>query len=407
MSFIGGLFSGSQGANWQPEAAATPEQAQELYRQQQEALARQRAFTQALAGQTPEAIQAQKDLLSQISGRVAGTAGPSVAERQMAEATGQGIAGVGAALAGQRGASQNVGLTGRNIATAGAQALQQAAAQGSTLRAQEQIAAQQQLAGLTGQQLGQVQTAQQAEASQAQAQQNALQQAIANRNALMQAMAGGKQEFQAGLIGGLLGAGATAVKGMARGGEVKDDDEKEDFTSALSKNLSQGMQPKSRMGQAGMTAGSAIGGYTQALMEKAPKVLGKPSGGYAGANLGVSTEMPQMINPVASAQNIAAFKPGLAKGGKVPAMVSPGEKYLPPEEVEKVKRGEKEPVSAGRTIPGQAKVKGDSLKNDTVPMTLEEGGIVIPRSVMQSKDPAEQARKFVAAVVAKQKSKRK
>ena len=35
MGFIGSLFSGGQGAGFQAQQAATPEQAQQLYQQQQ------------------------------------------------------------------------------------------------------------------------------------------------------------------------------------------------------------------------------------------------------------------------------------------------------------------------------------------------------------------------------------
>lgn len=89
-----------------------------------------------------------------------------------------------------------------------------------------------------------------------------------------------------------------------------------------------------------------------------------------------------------------------AKGGPVKAVVSPGEIYLSPAKVEKVVKGKASPVD-GEKIKGQAKVKGDSLKNDTVPKTLEEGGIVLPRSVTQSKDPAKKASEFVAAILSK------
>ena len=123
--------------------------------------------------------------------------------------------------------------------------------------------------------------------------------------------------------------------------------------------------------------------------------------------LGVDKSMPTPINPLATSESIGAYKLPFAEGGKVDAMLSPGEKYLKPEEVKPVAKGEKNIKEAGKSIPGQAKVKGDSLKNDVVPAKLEEGGVVIPRSVMQSKDPAEQARKFVAAIVAKQQLKRK
>lgn len=87
-----------------------------------------------------------------------------------------------------------------------------------------------------------------------------------------------------------------------------------------------------------------------------------------------------------------------AKGGKVPAMVSPGEVYLPPKKVKEVAKGAN-PVKAGEKIPGKAKVKGDSYANDTVPKNLESGGIVIPKSVMESDDPSREAAKFVAAIL--------
>jgi len=94
--------------------------------------------------------------------------------------------------------------------------------------------------------------------------------------------------------------------------------------------------------------------------------------------------------------------PRVAKGGKVPALVSPGEKYLSPKAVQEVKKG-KNPMEVGETIPGKPKVKGakNSYANDTVPKTLDEGGIVLPRSVTQSKHPHWEAMKFVKATMAK------
>ena len=91
-----------------------------------------------------------------------------------------------------------------------------------------------------------------------------------------------------------------------------------------------------------------------------------------------------------------------AHGGKVPALVSPGEKYLSPSAVKKVKEG-KNPMAVGETIPGKPKVGGakNDYANDTVPKTLEEGGIVLPRSVTQAKNPHWEAMKFVRALQAK------
>jgi hypothetical protein len=81
------------------------------------------------------------------------------------------------------------------------------------------------------------------------------------------------------------------------------------------------------------------------------------------------------------AVSAAHFAQYFSKGGeskKVPAMVSPGERYLSPEEVEMVKHGA-DPKKLGKIVPGKDKVPGkDSLKNDTVKATLDEGGVVIP-----------------------------
>jgi hypothetical protein len=95
--------------------------------------------------------------------------------------------------------------------------------------------------------------------------------------------------------------------------------------------------------------------------------------------------------------------PMAAKGGKVPALVSPGERYLPPKEVEKVVKGKKDPMKAGEKIPGKPKVGGavNSYANDTVKKNLDEGGIVLPRSVTQAKHPHWAAHAFVSQIMAK------
>ena len=92
----------------------------------------------------------------------------------------------------------------------------------------------------------------------------------------------------------------------------------------------------------------------------------------------------------------------LAKGGKVPALLSPGERYLPPKAVEKAEKGAN-PMKLGKKVPGTPKVKGakNSYANDTVKATLDEGGIVLPRSVTQHKNPDWAAHKFVRDIMAK------
>jgi hypothetical protein len=76
----------------------------------------------------------------------------------------------------------------------------------------------------------------------------------------------------------------------------------------------------------------------------------------------------------------------LAAGGEVPAMVSPGERYLNPEEVKEVVEHGSNPLKMGKKFEGKAKVKGDSLKNDNISTTLQEGGVVLPRHIMNKKN---------------------
>jgi len=70
--------------------------------------------------------------------------------------------------------------------------------------------------------------------------------------------------------------------------------------------------------------------------------------------------------------------------------------------VPKVAKGEKSPL-AGEKIPGKPKVGGakNSYANDTVPKSLNEGDIILPRSVTQAKNPHWAAHKFVSAIMAK------
>lgn len=413
MGFLGGLFGGESGASFRAQQGANVQQAQELYNQQQQRLAQQQAFTQALMAQSPQAIAAQQQALGQLQQRAAG-AGPSVAERQLAESTAANVARTGALMAGQRGAGANVGLVGRQAALAGMGAQQQAAGQAATLRAQEQIAAQQAAAGLAGQQLGQIGGAQQLGIQGVGGAQQNILDAINRQNAVNAAIAQGNQQFQSGLVGGLIGgAGSALGMPMAEGGEVESEKKEksagERFAEGLSASL-EGPSTQSPTYKSGLKAGAGIGKAIASGIGKlagGPSATGETKGGYAGANLGVDTALQAPINPMASSSAIGAYKLPFAEGGKVDALLSPGEKYLNPNEVKKVSDGKKSVMEAGKMVPGKAKVKGDSLKNDTVPAKLEEGGIVIPRSVMQSKDPAEQARKFVAAIVAKQQSKRK
>lgn len=84
-----------------------------------------------------------------------------------------------------------------------------------------------------------------------------------------------------------------------------------------------------------------------------------------------------------------------AKGGKVPALLSPGEVYLTPSKAKEVSKDGKDPIKHGKKIPGKPKYPGNDYRNDTVKATLEEGGLVIPNKVMQSPNAHWEALKFV------------
>jgi hypothetical protein len=313
----------------------------------------QRKFVEALNAQTPEAIAAQRQLLGQVQAQASGQ-GPSVAQEALSRGLGQSAAQIQSALAGQRGSAANVGLAARNIANVGAQQQQDLASQAAMLRAQETLAARQQLQGLTGQQLGQVQAGLSGQA-----------QAATGLESIKQKAEADRAQRQGNILGQVLGAAGTVLNPL------------------------------------GTVIGGALGKATTGLFSGAQ--------GPKGSNISDYTSLADggmVSQPSGYFQHI---KQGLqmAHGGKVPAMVSPGERYLPPSEVEKVAEGKKSAHKAGEKIQGKAKVSGDSLKNDTVSKTLTEGGIVIPRSVMQSKNPADSAQKFVSAVLAKQKMKRK
>ena len=144
-------------------------------------------------------------------------------------------------------------------------------------------------------------------------------------------------------------------------------------------------------------AGDFIGNGLSSLGEGMGEFFGG-MGAAASAAPGAFAGAGEAAVPVAEDAAMVA-----AEGGMVPALVSPGEKYLSPKDVQKVKAGA-EPMKEGKTIPGKPKVGGakNDYANDTISAKLEEGGIVLPRSVTQSKHPQWAAHKFVASILKEQ-----
>lgn len=368
--------------------------------QQQQQLNQAYAAQNGLANQS-NVFNQQQGLSNQLQGVANGT-GPNPAAAMLAQQTGANVANQAALMAGQRGAGANTGLIARQAGQQGAATQQQAIGQGATMQAQQSLGAlgqlgQQQanMANLATQQVGQQQ------AGLAQSNQNALQNQALQGNLLTEqnrvnAGTANSNAQQSGKVaGGILG-GVGAALGLAEGGMVP-----QAMAGARGAYADGGeVSPKSSFGQrlgAGLKVfGNDIAGIetptTAAPTAKTPTLQkAAQASDYkfnlpqtAAPSLGVNTQFPT---------------PQFAQGGRVPAMVSPGEKYLPPSEVKKVAEGKKSAIDAGEKIPGKAKVKGDSLKNDIVPKTLEAGGIVIPKSIMESKHPHWEAHKFVSAIM--------
>lgn len=257
-------------------------------------------------------------------------------QAQLTNATNQGIQQSAGLVASQKGI--NPALAARMAGQNAAQSTQQAANQSAALQGQNAIGANQ----LSLQAQNQL-------SSNLNNQYNTSQGVLSGSNSANASSNAAMTNAVVGGIGGAVSGGATALaKGFADGGEVT--------PSATG--------PKSRVAQ-------ALSGAAKGMTPFA-----------AGSALGSSIVGAAM-----------------AKGGKVgepvKAMVSPGERYLNPREAKAAKEGKIDASKAGKEIPGKASVKGDSLKNDVVPATLESGGIVIPRSVMESSNPQREAAKFV------------
>lgn len=88
-----------------------------------------------------------------------------------------------------------------------------------------------------------------------------------------------------------------------------------------------------------------------------------------------------------------------AQGGRVPALVSPQEVVVPPDVAHNPERAAEYVEKGKGKVPGKAKVKGDSPKNDFVRARLPVGAVVVPRSITQGENAGERAKSFVESVL--------
>lgn len=411
MGAIGGLLgtaggvsgTGIQGPSSAPIVNPTnADQLSAAYTGTQGAMGGQQALLTALQGQN--GLQNQSNVYNQMQGVANGT-GPNPAQAMLSQATGANVANQAALMAGQRGAGANVGLMARQAAQQGAATQQQAAGQGATMQANQSLnalnSAGQMAGNMAANQIGQTNANTQAQ----QANQQALLGAAGNFNSAVQSgqssinsanagLAGTQMQGQQGLIGGLMNS-AGAAFGMADGGDVAPQ-------TAFA-------GPQSRFGQflasSQQVAPAEQGASSQLGSNAGADALKKGSGSLGGIGGGAS-KGKSMAGGADASDLMGAMTMVAAKGGNVPAMVSPGEVYLDPREVERVKQGAN-PMKVGEKIGGKPAVGGtkNSYANDTVSKDLESGGVVVPRSETQSKNPERNSAEFVAKVLARRGSK--
>lgn len=189
----------------------------------------------------------------------------------------------------------------------------------------------------------------------------------------------------------------SASSGPNIGGTAGLPGNKENF----SKDVKDAMQTKSKdQGSKDQTDEQARQGYLDADRTLGVSGVDNPE-----------VEMPanndsEDLQAVAKGGKIHAghFHEYFSGGGKVKAMVSPGEVYLNPEQVRQVIESGVDPKTIGEKFKGKAKFKGDNYGNDTIPKNLEEGGVVIDRENMGSRHKREL---FVHKAIARKKAGRK
>lgn len=495
------LGTNAQAANVQNGTNAA--QLNNAYNQAQTGINAQANLTNTLTPQAATAVGNQNTLAAQELAMSQGR-GPNPAANQLAQATGANVANQASLMAGQRGASANPALVARQAAQAGAGIQQNAAGQAATMGAEQQIAAQNNLANLSGAQIGQTGQAVTGLNTAAQNEQNTLENANTaanNANVQMQSnMNNANANTNQGIMGGLAKmSGNIPVVGKlfggAEGGEVPPGGfhhgpKKLEFIHKMAKMGLEhfeggGTVSGSASDLAKGIASTAQGGGNQDISHNPLASVFKADGGQIQPNPmipGIQPMAPaqswgEQYNPIAPLANLSVedqalrspsdmgvqnhsdpmksqndniskesnamlkgsniiqnnsagqgsgqmsgqlynpglaaayqggeiknhfhnyFSGGMASGGKVPAMVSPGEVYLNPEQVRAVQGGE-DPLKIGHKFQGQAKVKGDSLKNDFIPADLDAGGVVIDREHVMNQD---KAKLFVLKSIAKKK----
>ena len=367
----------------------------------------------------------QETLAAQLRAQANGQ-GPNVAQLQLQQATDQNNQKAAGAAASQRG--MNPALAQRMIAQQAANNNQNAAGQSGVLRAQQQLSAEGAASNVYGQEAGENVASENALTAAQTAANTTNAQTAANNTGLFGSIFAHGGEVKALpkhlqhldiptgdkihpvhlAQGGLLGSNFSGslmglVKGLwAPGTAPTPAAAQQAGTDSFNTNFNDSPNY--------MNGISSSGDLTGGLGQSATGMGGMAGGAADAAGSTAGAEAATAGSAAATAEGSDSLLELAAAHGakvpkstkKVPAMISPGERFIPPHLVEAVRKGRLPASKAAAKVPGKPKVQGDSEQNDTVPAALAPGGVVIPRS---KADNDADAREFLQAI-AKEKEKK-
>lgn len=265
MSFIGSALGAGYQSDYTPDTQGQINQLINPVTKDQAAqgLAQQQNFVNALQAQN--GIGNQNAAFQQYQNMANGT-GPNVAQAQLAQATQQNVANQAAMAAGQRGASQNVGMMARGAANQGMNAQQQSAGQAATLGAQQQVQGIQGMANIAGQQVtnqgGAIQNLNQNQLGMVGNYNSSLGQLYGSENTSDTAIQLQNDKNKSGLMGGLLSGAGGILSDERTKKDVKPADAKiKDFLDKAGAHEYKYKDP----GQPGAAPGKHVGPMAQEL----------------------------------------------------------------------------------------------------------------------------------------------
>lgn len=291
---------------------------------------------------TAQTVQQQQEQLANALMAQSQGQGPNPAQAQLNQTTGQNVQSQAALAAGQRGSGANVGEISRQAAQTGATTQQNAVGQAATLEAQQQLAAEQGLAQ-------------------------------------QQSTIGSQNIAEQGVNNSLLSTAAGA-QNTQNNSEIQNYNMAQGINSQVAQNNSNAVNKT----EGGLMngAGSLLSMLSKGGRVGAPehlKSLAKiyyPHKMADGGGVGDSTQVdvPEVQGPPADSSSSGGGSRGGSGAGLLGLLAL---------------------LKDGGKVPGKAKVKGNSSKNDTQLALLSPDEEVLPRTVTMAPDAPKRAAEFV------------